>query len=241
MIEQTDDFMRIIAWHECGHAAAAVVMGGRLSHVSVNPLMQMGQAVFTMHDMEPMQRAIVSLAGPEASKVVTVPDHYLSLLAAGDVATAYTYAIIHVAKFEQLSTDPEATIRDTAAIMGHVQRAASEFVATFVNEIAAAVDAILAAPGRTLTGGEFAAAAGGYIAEAWQPPEAADGSQRPNDRQHDELLTIGRCHTCNGSLGLTASVSQYATLRDIDAILAAVNANGCRCQKNSYELVKGEN
>lgn len=215
------DELDAIAVHEAAHAVAAIaLLGPAETDVRSVSAMGVGGWARVLMSLEPgdTRAAVIALAGPEAARLAGDARPYLS--GAADAGDALAVAILSGAS---PALDVTGAARDSAPLLALFRRQAAEFVVRFWPEIAAGARALTAARGRTMTGREFAAAAGGRVRWYSVQPSAPvlDG---------DGFTSVTACSVCGLTIPIPRRSAVHLTADELERWAAAVaGVTGCRC------------
>ena len=165
-----------VALHEAGHAVVALLLMGDAAAVGTVRASAIGQAagrVALAGGLYPgdLRHAIIALAGPEATRLAGGDAPYA--WGAGDAGQALT-AVLLATEIGQ-AADLRGALADAVDAVDAVRRMAVDLVVAHWPEIVRGAAALAEAPGRVMTGSEFARAAGGAVAcyaEATTTPSA---------------------------------------------------------------------
>ncbi|MBP8947279.1 MAG: hypothetical protein KBG73_00455 [Candidatus Promineofilum sp.] len=186
----TDDIDRV-ALHEAGHAVVALLLLGDAAAVGMVRATTVGETVGEVYVAWPptaadLRLAILALAGPEASRLAGDPAPYS--WGAYDVGQALAAVLLATGIGE--SADLRGVLADAVDAVDTARRMALGLVETHWEEITRGARALADAPGRVMTGPEFARAAGGSVACY------AETEKQPAAVAVPGYIEIARCPVC---------------------------------------------
>ena len=185
------DDIDLVALHEAAHAVVALLLLGDAAVVGTVRASAVGMSAGYVALARPMtpgdlRLAIIALAGPEASRLAGHDAPYR--WGAGDAGQALTVVLLDT------GIGGAGFLRDVLAeamdAVDAARRMAVDLVEAHWPEIVRGAAALAEAPGRVMTGPEFARAAGGAVA-GYAGPETT-----PAAPAESGYLVLARCPMC---------------------------------------------
>lgn len=210
------------AVHEAAHAVAMIHLGGEGAHVVVDSISARAdrrgapaRVIYRESALAAPETIVSLLAGPEAAWLAGERFPYWGgRQDAGDALSA----AISLCPPDNPPTSLDKAIENAWPILKQLQGNTATLVSLLWSEINAGARALLAAPNKTMSGVEFAAAAGGRI--GWYAEQGAkNGPDVINESSYTSELA---CASCGLRVPLPARAAALLTSEETAAWAAMV-------------------
>lgn len=222
-----------VALHEAAHAVAALLLIGDAAAVFTVRATTVGETVGQVsivwaYDASDLRWAIIALAGPEASR--RAGDDAPYLWGGDDVGQAVGNVLMATGIGQ--TADLRGALAEAVEAVDAARRMALDLVEAHWPEIVRGAAALAAAPGRVMTGPEFARAAGGAVACY------AKTATTPSAPPAPDYIEIARCPVCG-----VAAIMPHVVARWLNpgstAAWAAVQMRAAGCTHSAADSADG--